>query len=327
MMCRALYFAVVAAVIGLGFSQSDQVSLMIEPADRKLLVLAGEQQKLVCKATFPNKGDQVVWQLAHQQDGNITLKIPDAELVDGQYTKTLDLTFVKFSAAYAGKYSCTYIPFGASSPTHTSTIDLVSVSAQRSDVAYNYGNETVTLHCTANLEDAKFSKWLKNNETIEKGDKYDLDDKPFDCVVNYPAGPLVLDMDKSINAVEDDTVNIDCDVKGWPTPEVEWWVNDEKKLENSSVVSFEEYKGVKGARLVLTGVTFDYDGMYECRAYSAKFNETSKKSIKLRVKDKLAWLWPFLGIIVEVVVLILLILFFEKIKKKNGSDNPHPHEQ
>ncbi|GFO26392.1 Basigin [Plakobranchus ocellatus] len=319
MMFHALLCAVFAAAIELSNSNAE-VSLMIEPADRKLLVSEGEQQKLVCKAIFPNKNDQVIWQLAHNQDGNITLKIPEAELVDGRYKKTTEVIFLKFSAAYAGKYRCTYIPFGASSPTHTSTIELVSVSAQRSDIAYNVGIESVSLYCIFSLEDAKFSQWLKNNETLEKGDKYDILEGNHSLVIKKLAGPLVLDMDDSIDVVEDDTVNIDCDVKGWPIPEVEWWFNDEEKLEASSFVSFEEYEGVKGARLVLTGVTFDYDGMYECRAYSAQFNETSKKSIKLRVKDDLFWLWPFLssvGTILGVLLAIVLIyLYLKKIKRE-----------
>ncbi|GFO26390.1 netrin receptor dcc [Plakobranchus ocellatus] len=325
-----------------------KITVETEPGDRKLFVLEGEEQKLVCKATFPNRGDTVFWQFPHQEPPNTTQKVSNTEFVDGRYKKTLEITFLKFSSHDDGTYVCTYTPYGDSSPTYTSSIELSSVTAQRSDIAYNVGIESITLYCIFNLKDAKFSQWLKNNKALEKGDKYDilegnhslvikeldLDDagayvarynvdyKSLDCVVDYTAGPLVLDMGEFIDVVEDDTVNIDCDVKGWPTPEVEWWFNDEKKLEASSVVSFEEYKRVKGARLVLTGVTFDYDGIYECRAYSAQFNETSKRSIKLRVKDLSTkdmpvWMRLLVGVTVFIIgFLLILALILKKIETK-----------
>ena len=37
------------------------------------------------------------------------------------------------------------------------------------------------------------------------------------------AGPLVLDMAKSINKDEGESVDIKCEVKGWPHPKVCWW--------------------------------------------------------------------------------------------------------
>ncbi|GFO45902.1 carcinoembryonic antigen-related cell adhesion molecule 1 [Plakobranchus ocellatus] len=349
MMFKILFCALIAiAIVPIKSQSFDGVSLRTEPRDRKLLVLAGEEQKLVCEATFPQKNDTVVWQLPHQEVKNIKQRISDAGLVDGQYKKTVVLTLHNFSAAYAGKYSCAYIPVGGSSPTHTSTIELVSVSVQRSNFAYDDGNETVTLYCAVDIEDAKFSQWLKNNKTLENGDKYEIlegnhslviktldrDDagayvarynvhyKSLDCVVHYTAGPLVLDMGESIDATVGDTVNIDCDVKGWPTPEVEWWFNDEKKPEALFVVSFEEYKGVKGARLVLTGVTIDYNGMYTCRAYSAQFNETSDRSIRLRVvgqstNDTLGFVWTLYVILafllLGIIILIAICLYLKSL--------------
>jgi len=52
-------------------------------------------------------------------------------------------------------------------------------------------------------------------------------------------------------------------------------------------------------------------GHYRCLLNDASF------SVLLRVKDRYAALWPFLGIVTVVVVLVIVILIFEKRQKSN----------
>ena len=46
---------------------------------------------------------------------------------------------------------------------------------EKSDQTYHYGNETVTLFCTANLGDkAEFKEWIKDDKVLEDGKEYKI---------------------------------------------------------------------------------------------------------------------------------------------------------
>ncbi|TGZ48199.1 basigin isoform X1 [Temnothorax longispinosus] len=79
-------------------------------------------------------------------------------------------------------------------------------------------------------------------------------------------------------------------------------------------------KGIHGAVLVVENIEMDDRGDVICRMsynWSDSVPEhSSEAKTFLRVKDKLAALWPFLGICAEVVVLCAIILVYEKKRNK-----------
>ncbi|BFY97110.1 hypothetical protein BsWGS_00150 [Bradybaena similaris] len=140
----------------------------------------------------------------------------------------------------------------------------------------------------------------------------------YDCQVGFEVGPQVQDFEKPKNYIEGEKMDLKCTVKGYPLSTVTWYkdnavLNISKDGRHMLQETFDEHHFVS---LVVQKVVFEDAGDYTCEAYSALFNETSRKTLTVRVKDKLAALWPFLGIVGEVVVLCTIIFIYEKRRNK-----------
>lgn len=135
--------------------------------------------------------------------------------------------------------------------------------------------------------------------------------------INITSEPHVKFDDKSKNLVQGDPLTLKCKVSGSPTPSrILWKGPNEKTLsEVDQRVSFRD----NNATLKIKDIDFDDKGTYTCVASNihGEYNAT----ITVRVKDKLAALWPFLGICAEVFILCSIILIYERSRKKKSSDN------
>ncbi|KAL1502160.1 hypothetical protein ABEB36_007346 [Hypothenemus hampei] len=133
----------------------------------------------------------------------------------------------------------------------------------------------------------------------------------------------------NINVVEEEKLRIECNVLGNPYPVLTWKIDTPNSRNNTNInadgrVEIQDYKDESGKEvengvLIISNVNKQDRGVYSCigtNKYWEKDQQISESMI--RVKDKYAALWPFLGICAEVIVLCAIIIIYEK--KRNKSE-------
>lgn len=115
----------------------------------------------------------------------------------------------------------------------------------------------------------------------------------------------------SIRRIEDEALSLTCNIK----PEQDTPRNS-IPLEWTYSANDDQYEPIAqdgitvvGRELNIAHVKKAHRGYYRCTLNDVSFN------VLLRVKDRLAALWPFLGIVGIVLVLVILILIFERRQK------------
>ncbi|CAL1539193.1 unnamed protein product [Lymnaea stagnalis] len=208
---------------------------------------------------------------------------------------------------------------------------------------FYFGNKTATLSCNITSGGSTPVTWYFQNTSLkETGDRYTMTGTPStpvleikkptrddagqytanfgttaNCTVNYTAAPLVLDMVKSMSVEKDDDLDIVCDIRGYPPAEVVWQRNG-VNLTESALIQLRDYNGHINAQLYIEDVQYSDEGTYTCIAYSHLFNSSSTKSLVVRVKNPIAWVWPLIGIIVEIVLLGIVIFICAKLDKRRA---------
>jgi hypothetical protein len=130
--------------------------------------------------------------------------------------------------------------------------------------------------------------------------------------------PVIKRFPESKNLVEGDPLVLNCIIEGSnpAVTQVEWLVGGQPL--NDPRVTLSENNGVENATLRLEDTTFDDKNDYTCVAANECGNGTS--TIHVRIKDKLAALWPFLGICAEVAILCTIIFFYERRRAKKHKE-------
>jgi len=133
----------------------------------------------------------------------------------------------------------------------------------------------------------------------------------------------------SIRRVEDEVISLKCLIKpdtqtGDGSTALQWEYSIDEKTFNP--INAEGVQ-VNGDTLTIDQVKKFHRGYYRCSMNNVSF------TVLLRVKDHLAALWPFLGIVGIVVVLVIVILIFERRQKKtrrtmgnDEDDNDHAND-
>uniref|UniRef100_A0A023GMS1 Putative secreted protein n=1 Tax=Amblyomma triste TaxID=251400 RepID=A0A023GMS1_AMBTT len=195
-----------------------------------------------------------------------------------------------------------------------------------------------TLTLTCNYTDnptREIVKWSKDDEDLPKDDeKYRTDSNvleiyrttykdagKYTCDFGGENATIVVQTNVSIevseiskNQVEGDPLTLSCKAFGVPIPTVTWFKDDEPLNISDPRISLEPLNNVSDAKLVIQNLNFDDRAQYTCVATNGISNETM--TVLVRVKDKLAALWPFLGICVEVAILCAIIFIYEKKRVK-----------
>lgn len=144
--------------------------------------------------------------------------------------------------------------------------------------------------------------------------------------IEVKAAPAIDSHSKSKNMVQGEQLDLWCKVTGYPCPTLEWFKDGKSFNTTTRIHILEENSDTSKARECPTGkltiytLEFEDKGEYSCKASSPDFNTTATATMVIRVKDKLAALWPFLGIVAEVIVLCTIILIYEKKKSKQMQD-------
>lgn len=149
------------------------------------------------------------------------------------------------------------------------------------------------------------------------------------CKVSVNADPFVKDFPtKSVSVTEEDDLKLECGALGYPKPEVTWFINTDtddtdnamkyKLLDPQSDdrISLTDVDGYVNASLSIKRVASGDEGIYKCvvsrREGGEEGNITAEKTVRVRVKGKLAFLWPTIGIACEVVCIAAFTLYCDK---------------
>ncbi|XP_024937908.1 basigin isoform X2 [Cephus cinctus] len=126
----------------------------------------------------------------------------------------------------------------------------------------------------------------------------------------------------STTVIEGEKLHVVCNGKQSPGVKIIWTFGGKNYTKSSDRVklSIDKDRGINGAVLTVENINMSDRGDIYCRV---SYNWTDRipihraeAKILLRVKDKLAALWPFLGICAEVFVLCAIILIYEKKRNK-----------
>jgi len=224
-----------------------------------------------------------------------------------------------------------------------STLLLAVLGTDAEYVSYKIKKD-VTLTCNAtNKDDVTWQKQTSDSKgdnskvTITNNDRFNINENGelrihkltvedagnYTCTsggqtvkLELASLPVVtIDPKKSITVVSGDAVKISCSATGSPLP-LPIWKNEAG--ESVGNVTEEVSGDTVKVTLSIKDVVEEHAGVYICTASVPGWDHEVTEKVILRVKDKLAALWPFLGICAEVAILCIIIFLYEHRRMKQS---------
>lgn len=227
----------------------------------------------------------------------------------------------------------------------TAAANSITVNYDPDSSTYKTINFTTSLEIQCNTTESDMRmEWYKNDTKLTSTSRIKIEDnrlvieRPsvddagnYTCKLIHTKGPgngtvsaskdiivtmkPIVRIQKDLTVVEGEKLKLECLVTSTETPYVVWTFGNNTYNQSMDRVQLAEHNGVPNAAFIINEATMDDRGSYTCSATSMN-NVTDSAESYVRVKDKLAALWPFLGICAEVFVLCAIILIYEKKRNK-----------
>ncbi|KPP63071.1 hypothetical protein Z043_118694 [Scleropages formosus] len=207
---------------------------------------------------------------------------------------------------------------------------------------FNATTAILTCNLTNPSSTVKGHFWAKNNKMIENTQKESSDlhmeyklekidsttggiyactfrtaNGELEKTIEVKTLPHVSAPKHSEHSIENDKGVLVCVSHGYPLPTDWTWykLDDSGKKELNNMTDKYEIKSTPNkTTLYIMDLKIETDvGKYQCLGKN-EFGSV-EDTIHLRVRSRLAALWPFLGIVVEVIILITVIFIYEKRRK------------
>ncbi|KAK6630105.1 hypothetical protein RUM43_005054 [Polyplax serrata] len=321
------------------------------------MVVEGNPFQIICKLTV---FDTMKWQrngVTLFADENTQMTLNEDERGGAGYI-IAKLMIRNAREFHTGEYTCS--SFGGPGHTVTvvgvgSSIKLVGNFDFDSYKVIEY-KSTLNMQCNLTDEsvtDSYTVKWFKDGKSISEDSDarveikseenrlvlpkaVDSDAGNYSCVFTHKETRSELRLTFNVvfkpyvklpphtSVVEGEKLTLTCTILSDPVPVVYWKIGNKTYDDSEGRVKLLENKekNIPKGILQIDEVTMEDRNMYTCGAsnIASKFTNATESTTFVRVKDKLAALWPFLGICAEVVVLCTIILIYEKKRNKTELD-------
>lgn len=174
-------------------------------------------------------------------------------------------------------------------------------------------NDRITVHSNGSMEIAVANSTDAGTYVCQEVRTKDSEIKPIHHEFQvYTLSVSLLKPSRMV--VEGADINITCEAHGNPVPTIVW-MKDMDVITNGSTsqITITEVEGATpNSTLLIKVANNDNRGSYSCIIDNTDGAAPITMATNVRVKGLYAALWPFLGIVGEVVVLCSVIFFFER---------------